>query len=163
MGGDGGLDGLQGVVLDALFLLLGGATDLELHADLLGGGLGWVVADGQLVPADGWGHALRQSWGSPAEEHHVQWVLVDLDELNERPEVNEPGLSLDLGLQADAEVLAEGVGQLLDWGSRLDGLGVWRHGHWDQAVDLLVDGVWHDVVVEHVNWAVGSWSWLDED
>merc|ERR1719481_1940607 len=106
-GGEGLL--LQSVVLDGrLARDLGGSTDLDLNADLLGGGLGWVQESGHLVVADGWGQVLGESWGSPSEDHHVDWVLVDLDELDEGPAVDVAGLSLDHGLESEADEAAEG-------------------------------------------------------
>merc|ERR1719295_870519 len=74
---------LQGVVLDAsLALNLGGSSDLDLQTKSLGGSPGWLQEGGHLVVANRWDKVLRKSWGSPAEDQHVDWVLVDVQVLN---------------------------------------------------------------------------------
>merc|ERR1719423_251639 len=157
-GGEGLL--LQSVVLDGrLARDLGGSADLDLNADLLGGGLGWVQESGHLVVADGWGQVLGESWGSPSEDHHVDWVLVDLDELDDGPAVDVAGLSLDHGLESEAEEAAEGERSALPLGDGPDWLQGGGLGQGLELVDLSDGGVWLDVVV--TDWdltsVLGDW------
>merc|ERR1719391_202083 len=158
--GDWGL--LQGVVLDAsLALNLGGSSDLNLQTKSLGGSPGWLQEGGHLVVANRWDKVLRKSWGSPAEDQHVDWVLVDVQVLNNGPHVDKPGLSDQLGLEAKTQVLSEGGLQDLPLWDSLDGLEGWGHGDWLELVDLANSGVWQDVVVGKSGWLVGDW--LDHD
>jgi len=153
---------LQGVVLDAsLALNLGGSSDLDLQTKSLGGSPGWLQEGGHLVVANRWDKVLRKSWGSPAEDQHVDWVLVDVQVLNNGPHVDEPGLSDQLGLEAKTQVLSEGGLQDLPLWDSLDGLEGWGHGDWLELVDLANSGVWQDVVVGKSGWLVGDW--LDHD
>merc|ERR1719376_1576411 len=62
------------------------------------GWLGFLV-----VAANRWGQVFRHCWGSPSEEQHVDWVLVNADQFNQGSEVNKSGLSLDLSLESKAE------------------------------------------------------------
>jgi len=161
-GGEGLL--LQSVVLDGrLARDLGGSADLDLNADLLGGGLGWVQESGHLVVADGWGQVLGESWGSPSEDHHVDWVLVDLDELDEGPAVDVAGLSLDHGLESEAEEAAEGERSALPLGDGPDWLQGGGLGQGLELVDLSDGGVWLDVVVTDWDLTSDLGDWPDHN
>merc|ERR1719357_2203688 len=139
----------QGVVInDRLSHDLGGNSNLDFNTQLLGRGQGWYEQSGHLVEADRGGKVLRHSWGSPAKQNQVEWVLVDgngLDLLNgwglgqqlKFVDVTNGGVRHDVVVSQDSWSLSDWLNinsQFLGWDIKLN-----LHGSWDIDDRVLID------------------------
>merc|ERR1712029_890759 len=120
-----------------------------------------LISTPNSLEADRGGKVLRHSWGSPAKQNQVGWVLVDGNVFRNGFQVYKARLGHHFSFKAKAKHFTKCGRKMLLWCNGLDWLNGWGLGQQLKFVDVTNGGVRHDVVVSQDSWSLSNWLYIN--